>query len=174
MTRATVWPYRFKLTMTITLGMELQLALEVTNRDAKKFTFEEAFHTYFAIGDVRRTQVTGLESLDYLIDGQGFAAEGRPLDPGPFGIGRRYPPANSGVILDAGNRRAISVDSEESSGVVVWNPGPATAKTIDDFSDDGWSTMLCFETCNVGEAAVTLGPGESHHMGARFSVAPLD
>ncbi len=171
MTRATVWPHRFELTMTITLGTELQLALEVTNRDAREFTFEEAFHTYCAIGDVRRTRVTGLEDLDYIIDGTEFSAEGRPLEPGPTGISRRYPRAISGVIDDAMNRRALSIESESSRGVVVWNPGPETARTMDDFSDDAWPNMLCFETCNVADAAVTLGPGRSHRMGARLSVA---
>lgn len=157
--------------MTITLGTELRLALEVTNHDAKEFTFEEAFHTYFAIGDIRRTRVTGLEDFGYLVDDTEFDAAGRPLELGPGGISRRYPRATSGVINDAVNRRALSIGSDSSRGVVLWNPGPETARTMEDFSDDGWPNMLCFETCNVGDAAVTIRPGQSHRMGARLSVA---
>jgi D-hexose-6-phosphate mutarotase len=38
-----------------------------------------------------------------------------------------------------------------------------------DFGDDEWPSMLCIETCNVRENAVTIAPGQSHTMGAVIS-----
>ena len=39
-----------------------------------------------------------------------------------------------------------------------------------DFGDDEWPSMVCVETCNVGESAVTLAPGASHTMTATVTV----
>jgi D-hexose-6-phosphate mutarotase len=35
---------------------------------------------------------------------------------------------------------------------------------------DGWRTMLCVETANVGDSALTLAPGQTHTMRAVISV----
>jgi glucose-6-phosphate 1-epimerase len=36
------------------------MELEVRNTAAEEQTFEEALHTYFAIGDIRQVSITGL------------------------------------------------------------------------------------------------------------------
>ena len=64
-TRASIWPHRFEATYTVTFGASLRLSLEVANTDAAEFRFEEALHTYFAIGDARRTVVSGLEGAEF-------------------------------------------------------------------------------------------------------------
>jgi glucose-6-phosphate 1-epimerase len=39
-----------------------------------------------------------------------------------------------------------------------------------DFGDDEWIDMVCVETVNSGDGAVTLGPGETHVMRATLGV----
>jgi len=43
-----------------------------------------------------------------------------------------------------------------------------------DFGDDEWPGMLCIETANVGDAAVTLRPDDRHTMTAEISVEAID
>ena len=35
-----------------------------------------------------------------------------------------------------------------------------------DFGEDEWPFMLCIETCNVRDCAVTIDPGQTHIMTA--------
>src|SRR5205814_7113462 len=46
-----LWPYDFQAKLTVTIGPELEMALEVVNTSREAFTFQEALHTYFAVGD---------------------------------------------------------------------------------------------------------------------------
>jgi glucose-6-phosphate 1-epimerase len=41
-----------------------------------------------------------------------------------------------------------------------------------DFGDDEWTGMVCVETANAGDDAVTLAPGASHAMTATIEVRP--
>ena len=41
-----------------------------------------------------------------------------------------------------------------------------------DFGDDEWAEMLCIETCNVLDGAITLAPGQAHVMSATVVVRP--
>jgi D-hexose-6-phosphate mutarotase len=70
------------------------------------------------------------------------------------------------VVHDPGWNRRLVVEKTGSDNTVVWNPWIAKAKTMPDFGDDEWPAMLCIETCNVREHAVTIAPGQSHAMGA--------
>ena len=61
-------------------GRELRLRLSVLNTGEEAFLFEEALHTYFAVGDATRVSLTGLEGTEYLDKTQGFA---RKREEGP-------------------------------------------------------------------------------------------
>ena len=65
-TRA-LWPYPFTADYRVRMGEdELALLLTVTNTGDEPFTFEEALHSYFTVGDIRSVQVRGLEGSQYL------------------------------------------------------------------------------------------------------------
>jgi glucose-6-phosphate 1-epimerase len=172
LSRASVWPHRFQATYEVTVGAKLGLALEVQNRAEVAVELEEAFHTYFAVGDVQLAQVRGLTGLKYYSEDLPGARESSPvrrLD----GVSRRYPAATAAIIDDPLNHRSIHVISQGATGAVLWNPGPAEAAAIPDFADHGWRKMLCFETCNIGDGRVRLEPGASHRMRATVSVSVL-
>lgn len=172
LSRASVWPYRFRATYVVTVGETLNLALEVQNRAEVAFEFEEALHTYFAVGDVRMARIRGLTELEYYSEDLPGARESSPvriLD----GVSRRYPTATSAIIDDPMNHRSIHVTSQGATGAVLWNPGTVEAAAIPDFADLGWRKMLCFETCNIGNGRVRLEPGTAHRMSATASVSAL-
>jgi glucose-6-phosphate 1-epimerase len=169
------WPYTFTLLHRITVGRDLRMALEMHNHGKTPFTFEEAQHTYFAVGDVRQLAVKGLAGAAYIdkVDGQkqkrqeGDIAIAAETD-------RVYLDTAAPITIeDPLKRRRITVRKENSNTTVVWNPWIAKAKAMADFGDEEWPGMLCVETCNVGPAAVTLAPGQSHLMTTQIQVHPL-
>jgi glucose-6-phosphate 1-epimerase len=67
-------------------------------------------------------------------------------------------------------KRRITIAKRGSDSTIVWNPWVQKARAMPDFGDDEWPRMLCIETANVGDAAVTLRPEDRHTMTAEISV----
>jgi glucose-6-phosphate 1-epimerase len=61
------------------------------------------------------------------------------------------------------------VEKTGSRSTVVWNPWVAKSKAMPDFGDDEWPGMICIETANAADNAVTLPPHASHTMTAVIS-----
>jgi len=74
------------------------------------------------------------------------------------------------VVDDPALSRRLNIAKEGSDATVVWNPWIAKAKAMADFGDDEFTRMVCVETANVGDARVTLPPGETHEMRAAIGV----
>jgi glucose-6-phosphate 1-epimerase len=74
-------------------------------------------------------------------------------------------------ILDPGNGRVISVEKTGSGSTVVWNPW-TTQKMPGDFGPDEYREMICVESGNVKQNALTLGPGESTALTVIVSSRP--
>lgn len=169
-----LWPAPFSLRMGFTIGRSLGLDLEVRGAGAP-FTFEEAFHTYFLVGDVRRVTVAGLENTEYLDKVDAFRKKLQP--PEPIRItaetDRVYLRTRSTCVLsDPVLERTITVEKENSDSTVVWNPWIDKARAMADFGDEEWPRMICIETANVGESAVPLEPSGAHRLRARIHVSP--
>jgi glucose-6-phosphate 1-epimerase len=170
-TRA-IWPFDFQLRYTVTVGSKLNLALEVTNTGSQPIEFEEALHTYFPVADIARAQVTGLENTEYLDKVQANKKVPQGKTPVTFAgetdriyLGTR----GTCIIHDPAGNQTITVAKNASNETVVWNPWIAKAKTMTDLGDGEWTRMLCIETCNVKDSAITLQPGQSHTMSATIS-----
>jgi glucose-6-phosphate 1-epimerase len=164
-------PNDFELLYTVTIGATLDLALEVRNRSTTPFTFEEAFHTYLTVGDVRQTTIEGLAGRTYIDKTDGMR---RKTQTGPIRIesetDRVYLDTQETVTaIDPVLGRQLSVAKTGSNATVIWNPWIAKAKAMADFGDDEWPHMLCIETANVAENAVTLQPAQSHVMAASIA-----
>jgi D-hexose-6-phosphate mutarotase len=160
------------LRLAFTIGRALEMDLEVRSKAA--FTFEEALHTYFRVGDARQVRVEGLENTDYLDKTDAFRRKTQP--PEAIRItaetDRLYLNTRTAcVVHDPILERKIRIEKEGSDVTVVWNPWIAKAKAMPDFGDDEWPDMVCVETANVGDSAVRLGAGESHHMKVRITVS---
>src|SRR5579864_2313566 len=58
-----LWPHPFGLRLIFTIGQSLQIDMEV-RAEGVPFAFEEAFHTYLLVGDVRQVSVDGLQNTE--------------------------------------------------------------------------------------------------------------
>jgi glucose-6-phosphate 1-epimerase len=168
-----IWPHRFELRFFVRIAASLEMALLVRNTGTTPFKFEEAMHTYLKVGDVRRLKIHGLAGRDYLDKVQG----GRRVrqDDTPIMINgetdRVYLRTPDTVKVRETCGRELNIAKTGSNSTVVWNPWIAKSKAMSDFGDDEWPHMLCIETANAAENAITLEPGEHHTMTAIISSA---
>ncbi|MCX7885861.1 MAG: D-hexose-6-phosphate mutarotase [Verrucomicrobiae bacterium] len=165
------WTLRYR----VEVSRRLVMTLEGTNNGTEPAQFEEALHTYLAVGDIRAVTVTGLEDTDYLDNLDGLARKHQGRDEPIRFTGqtdRVYLNTRAACIVhDPALGRKLIVEKDGSDATVVWNPWEAGAKAMPDFGDEEWRYMLCIETANCKQHAVTLAPGKSHRMTAVISVA---
>ena len=166
------WPHDFVLRHRIAFGAKLDMQLEIENTSGAPFVFEEALHTYLAVSDVRHVSVTGLGNTAYLDKVDALQRKQQGAEPIRITgeTDRIYLNTRATCVLDdPGLSRRIAVEKSGSDATVVWNPWIAKAKAMPDFGDDEWPAMLCIETANTGENAITLAPGATHTMRATLS-----
>jgi glucose-6-phosphate 1-epimerase len=172
-TRSSAWPHRFQAHYRVTAGEALTLSLEVTNTGDEDLSYEEALHTYYAVGDVRRVAVTGLEGASYLDRLGGPQPLRQPAEPVRFDgeTDRIFLDTEaSTTIEDPVLSRTVTTGKAGSRSTVVWNPWTAKSRDMTDFGDQEWTTMCCVETCNVRDARVRLQPGGRHTTSATIAV----
>jgi len=167
------FPHELALSLIVRVSRFLRLDLAVRNTDAAPRAFEAALHSYLAVSDVRHARIRGLEGVPYADKTAGMARQ--PGASEPIAIAgetdRVYLGATGTVTIeDPGWRRRIVVGKSGSSTTVVWNPWVAKARAMADFGDEEWPGMVCVETANAMDDAVTLGPGATHVMTATLEV----
>jgi glucose-6-phosphate 1-epimerase len=163
----------FLLRYSVRFGSELALALTVSNVGTSSLRFEEALHTYLAVGDARRASVTGLAGVEYY-DKTDALKRKRQDERAIVFTGetdRLYVDTAAAVTLDdpAFGRRLV-VAKTGSASTVLWNPWIGKSAAMADFGDEEWMGMACLETVNAADNAVVLDAGASHTMTATVSV----
>jgi glucose-6-phosphate 1-epimerase len=166
------WPHDFRLALRIIAGETLRLELTVSNTGERPFTFEEALHTYFRIGQVQSARVRGLNQLAYLDNTDGNLAK---VQVGDVVLGA--PTDNAYVhvhgtadLIDPVLHRVLRTNKQNSATTIVWNPWQTGALALADLGDDEWQHMLCVEAGNILRSAVWLEAGAERTMGATLSV----
>jgi glucose-6-phosphate 1-epimerase len=160
----------FHLVYQLVIGSTLTMQLTVGNDAATPLLFEEALHTYYAVTDIHKVTVTGLEPTPY-----GDKTDNMQIKPAAHApitftgeTDRLY--ANTTApctIHDDAGHRTITVSKKNSDTTVVWNPW----KEMPDLGPDEWHNMVCVETVNAADNAITLAPGNTHTMRAHITVA---
>jgi glucose-6-phosphate 1-epimerase len=168
-----LWPHSFEAHLIVNLGKKLSVALKIRNTGAAPFTFAEALHTYFNVGDASQITISGLEGCTYL-DGTNQNNQVHQTEK-LIGIkkeeNRRYLDTTATCIIhDPVFDRNIQVEKQNSNTTVVWNPWTATARLMPDFDDEGYKTMVCVEAANAFSNVVTLQPGEKYEMGTAIKI----
>ncbi|MGB5494629.1 MAG: D-hexose-6-phosphate mutarotase [Sedimenticolaceae bacterium] len=168
-TRA-IWPYDFSLRIEITVGRSLRLDLKTTNTSDAPFDLTQALHSYFRVGDIRRTDVLGLEGKQYIDKLESGVAKTQVGVLSIEGeVDRIYAEVSDDLIIeDPGLERRIVIRSSGSNSAVVWNPWAHTAAKMADLGDEDFQHMLCVETTNAGEDVVHVNPGETCLLGAEI------
>jgi glucose-6-phosphate 1-epimerase len=143
------------------------MTLEVENRGPIAFSFEEALHTYLRVGDVRQATIAGLEEASYIdktdrLERKRLGEQPMRLD----GVTDRVFVATRATctVDDPVLGRRLIVEKSGSATTVVWNPWSEKAAAMADLGADVWPSMLCVETANVADDAVSLASGERHRM----------
>lgn len=165
-TRA-MWPHQAKLSISITVGARLRIVLGTENSGKEDIVMGEALHAYFQIGDIADIRIGGLEGCDYLDKVDGGNERRRQHGPVIFSAetDRIYLNTQAEcVITDPRLQRRIHVAKSGSRSTVVWNPWTAKADRMGDFGPDGWRGMVCVESANAAENAVTIRHGSRHEL----------
>jgi len=161
------WAYLFDVTLDITIGHELSIALSVTNTDTKPFEISTALHTYFSVSDIDNVSIKGLENRAYYdaLEGESFIQDGDIVIQEE--VDRVYShPSETITLLDENAK--INLQQEGSNSLVVWNPWIEKSKQMSDMTEDGYRTMVCLETSNAREDARVLQANELHVLKAKF------
>lgn len=169
-----IWPHAFELRLEVKVGKRLELALTTTNTGDAPFAFEEALHTYYAVGDCREISITGFDGCESLDKAPANPPAANPQK-GEVTIAAEtdrvycHCPGEA-VIRDPVMGRSIRISKENSDTGVVWNPWIDKSRRMPDFGDREYLGMVCVENCNVGYDGRVLAPGESHSLRVSIGV----
>ncbi len=155
-----MWPHAFLFRLDIVVGTELTLSFSAQNLSQKPAAFAFAFHTYFAIGELGRTIVNGLDNMAYidrLDDGK------RKQEAGPIVLGgeiqRLY--GDVGDTQSIASPRGTYTITGTARCALVWNPGTNDAG-VPDIGANRHKEFVCVERLDAVDWAVTLSPEETY------------
>ena len=162
----------FRVRFLVGMGTTLEMALEVQNSGAAEARYEEALHTYLAVGDVRQVSVSGLENTAYIDKTDGFS---RKVQASEVRIAKEtdsvyVDTAATCIVDDPLWQRRIVVEKTGSASTVVWNPWVEKTKGMADMGADDWQGMVCVESANASDNAMVLAPGARHKLTATIRV----
>jgi len=152
-----LWPVPFVFEHEVTLGPVLTLVFRAWNRGTLPVRFETVWHTYFAIEDLSRVQITGLEGCHYHDKNRDRAEgslSGALVFRGP--VDWVFPSVPCEQELSDGDRR-VRVWSD-APGAVVWNPGDHD-RTIAELGPGAHRHYLCLERGVLDSGARVVEPG---------------
>jgi glucose-6-phosphate 1-epimerase len=161
----------FRVACQLTLGRDLRLRLTVANDGTAPLHIGEAFHTYLHVGDVEQVKVHGLANTKYLDKTENFRRkrQSEPTITPTSEIDRLYLNTTSPITVDDPVlHRRLNIIKANSNNTIVWNPWANSG--LADMSPDGWHSMLCIESANANENALTLHPHEAHVMETTISI----
>ncbi|WP_052450730.1 D-hexose-6-phosphate mutarotase [Actinomyces polynesiensis] len=169
------FPHCLRALLRVAITEDLVVSLTVTNTGDHTYDFEEALHTYFAVGDVKDVTLDGLEGADYQDKVRGGDLWRSQVGEVAFvrETDRVYRSDSTVVLHDPRRRRDITIDKDGSADTVVWNPWVDRAAALPDLGDPEWQDFVCVEAANIGDDAITLEPGEEHSMVLVIHVDPM-
>lgn len=170
---AAQWPHACRVRNIVTVGKEMTVELVTENTGQTMFEIGEALHTYFAISDVDKIRITGLDGCTYLDKVDDWQ---RKTQAGAVTIAtevdRVYMDTDADCVIDdSGYGRAIRIAKRGSCSTVVWNPWIEKAAKMGDFgSDIGYRGMVCVESANAADNLVKVAAGATHSLHVTYSV----
>lgn len=160
-----LWPCKFDLKMEIIIGTTLSLNLITQNTDNKTIQITQALHSYFSIKNLNQVSVLGLENKTYLDKARINSGSLEKQQHGAVMFEREVDRIYLDVpgsmqIVDAGSERIINIASRGNKTAVVWNPGEAICKEMQDLENEDYQRFVCVETANAANNVISIEPGE--------------
>ena len=153
----------WQLRMKFGFGEQLRMRLEVENQSQSARDFECALHTYYAVDDIEKVVVSGLDRATYLDKTANYA---RTKQRGDVTItsetDRVYLNSPGPIEIRDGARTLRIVGESGWRSTVVWNPWQKTAANMNDLSE--WRQFVCVECGAIADDAITLGAGENYAL----------
>lgn len=177
------WAADFTLRLKVTLSatgpqstLDAALTVVNTSEHSAPLSFTTALHTYFTVSDIRKVGVTGLSGLQFIDktqDGKLIVQEAKLKTVSQEVDTVYYAVPNTLSIVDPAYAREITLTTNrELPDAVVWNPWISKAKSMGDFGDAEYNTMLCVESCRI-QHPVVLTPQSQWTGQVTLSWKPL-
>jgi len=167
-----IWPHPFKLSIEITVGDSLKVALVTQNTGNESVTISQALHTYFYVGDIGEVRVQGLDGIEYIDKVDELAEKTQSGSVTIDGeVDRIYTGVTGELVIDDESLgRKIRIASRGCSTAVVWNPWIEIAASMGDLNDDDYRKMICVETANAGPETVEIAAGSEYRLEAEYTI----
>jgi glucose-6-phosphate 1-epimerase len=166
------WTQPFTLALNIKVASLLTLTLTTHNTGSCPFSFTQAFHSYFNIGDIRQIQVLGLEDSYYFdkLD-QGREKQQTGIVTITEETDRIYENIGSQLsLIDPVYKRRIEINSQNCKTGVVWNPWQ---KSMVDLGEQDHRHFICIETGNIAFDLVQVQPDEEKSLVTTYKVLSI-
>ena len=165
------WPFQWNLNMLITAANTFKLQLTTLNEGNETFFITQALHTYFLVGNIFDTQLSGLDGKSYIdktkqhesFTQQGLLTIDQEID-------RIYMDTQQIMIHDGANQRLIRVLSNHATAMVIWNPWIEKCGTLTDLQNEDYKKFVCVEAANFPDE-IGIEPGQSYSLDLEISVA---
>lgn len=166
--RGAGWTGPVDLSCRVTVGTALEVSLIAGNPSPDPLSVGGALHSYFAVADVTKIRVRGLENRSYVDQ---LSPEGRRTQMGEI----RFSQETDRVYEDPGPlcavedpilERRIRIEKSGSRSTVVWNPWTEKASSMADVGAEQFPDFVCVETANALFDVVTIPPGGTHTLSA--------
>ena len=167
--------FPFTVNMIFTVGKQLEMTLVMVNKGTEPVKIGCALHTYFAISDINKIIVSGLDQCSFFDYKQGAAKFEGNVQQGDIKVTSEidnvyYPASGSTEIVDPGWGRIITVEKSGSDSTVVWNPWVEKATTMEDYAPEEYTEMICVESANAKCDPRILLPGVPHQISQKIGL----
>jgi len=154
------WPHDFTLSLTVSVGKNLELKLTTKNDDRESVSITDAFHTYYRISEIANVSVKGFDGTRYIDRVGGRTEKNQEGDVVISGeTDRVYLGGKKCVVSDLSAKRTVTVEKDGFPDTIVWNPWIDRSKAMVDFDDDEYHCMICVEAGSALDNKIDLAPG---------------
>ena len=153
---AQAWPHAFELALRFTLhGDALEMDFKVHNSGAQEFPFGVALHTYYVVGHLDATSISGLQHQQYTDHHLNTRTQEYPALHFTEKHDRLYQSTPSLTLNTAD--ATLRLEQQGFSEWVVWNPGQDDAKALVDLADEEYLRFVCIEPARIDQQPLAAG-----------------
>lgn len=153
---AQAWPHAFELTLRYTLhGNGLEADFKVHNTGTAPFPFGVALHTYYDVGQLNATSISGLQHQTYT----DHLLQTRTQDYPALHFNEKHDrlyQATPSLMLNTAST-TLNLSQQGFSEWVVWNPGQVDAAALVDLADDEYQRFVCIEPARIDQQPLAAG-----------------
>ena len=153
---AQAWPHAFELSLRFTLhGDALEFDFKVRNSGEQTFPFGVALHTYYDVGHLAATSISGLQHRRYTDHHLNTLTQEHPALHFTEKHDRLYQ-STPALTLNTANA-TLRLEQQGYDNWVVWNPGQADAAALVDLADDEYLRFVCIEPARIDQQPLDAG-----------------